>query len=128
MFYMKNQTKHIFNKKYLKQYRADLRKNLTPAESALWNLLKNKRLEGRKFRRQHSIGDYIVDFYCPAEKLVIELDGDVHGDYFQIEKDSARDIYFEKLGLSVLRFENRFVFQDPEYVLGEIVKTFRDHI
>jgi very-short-patch-repair endonuclease len=52
-------------------------------------------LDGRKFRRQHGIGNYIVDFCCPSEKLVIELDGDQHGDYEPIEKDKRRDRYLE---------------------------------
>jgi very-short-patch-repair endonuclease len=66
-----------------------------------------------------------VDFYCPSEKLIIELDDEVHGDYDRIVKDSERDLYLENLGLTVIMFENRFVFQDPEYVLEEIVKNFR---
>ena len=117
-------SKHIFNKKELKHNRKALRKNLTSAEAALWKLLKNKQLEGRKFRRQHSLGNFIVDFYCPAEKLIIELDGDVHGDPQQIQKDSNRDLYLHKLGFNILRFENRWVFQDPDYILKEILKKF----
>ena len=58
-----------------KTKRKKLRNNLTPAEAALWNLLKNSQLEGRKFRRQHSVGFYILDFYCPSERMAIELDG-----------------------------------------------------
>ncbi len=116
---------YLFNKKELKANRIALRKNCTSAETALWNLLKNKKLDGRKFRRQHSIGNYIVDFFCSSEKLIIELDGDIHGDYYQIEKDINRDRYLENLGFTVLRFENRFVFQDPDYVMVEIKKKFR---
>jgi very-short-patch-repair endonuclease len=115
---------HIFNRKELKPYRITLRKNLTSAEAVLWNLIKNRQLEGRKFRRQHSIGNYIVDFFCPSENLIIELDGDVHGDYHKIQKDIVRDNYLQDLGFNVRRFENRFVFQDPDYVLTEIKKSF----
>jgi len=57
----------------------------------LWNILKSKKLEGRKFRRQHSIGSFIVDFCCPSEKLIVELDGAPHGEYVQIEKDIKRN-------------------------------------
>jgi very-short-patch-repair endonuclease len=57
------------------------RNRSTSAEAALWEMLKSKKLEGRKFRRQYSIGSYIVDFCCPSEKLIIELDGDPHGEY-----------------------------------------------
>jgi very-short-patch-repair endonuclease len=115
----------IFNKKQLKDNRKNLRGNSTSAEAVLWNLLKNKQLAGRKFRRQQSINNYIVDFYCHSEKMIIELDGNPHGDYIAIERDSGRDSLLEKGGFKVLRFENRFVFQDPDYVLEEITKKFK---
>jgi very-short-patch-repair endonuclease len=117
-----NQPKHILNKKELKGYRISLRKNLTSAEASLWNLLKSRQIEGVKFRRQFSLGNYIADFCSPSEKLIIELDGAVHGEYHQIEKDTIRDQYLESLGYEVLRFENRLVFQDPDYVVTEIRK------
>jgi len=117
--------KHLFNRKSLKSFRSHLRKKSTSAEAVLWNKLKSGNLEGRKFRRQHSIDNYIVDFCCPSEKLIIELDGDPHGDYIRIEKDITRDKYLEELGFTVLRFENRFVFQEPEFVLNEIKKLFK---
>ena len=88
-------------------------------------MLKSKNINGRKFRRQHSIGNYIVDFCCTSEKLVIELDGNPHGEYHKIEKDKKRDQYIEGLGFSILRFENRLVFQEPEFVKNEIRKTFK---
>jgi len=117
---------HLFNRKNLKSLRACLRNKSASAEAVLWNLLKSRNLKGRKFRRQHSIDKYIVDFYCPSEKLIIELDGNQHGDYNKIEKDIIRDKYLEKPGLKILRFENRFVFQDPEYLLNEIIKVFQE--
>ena len=83
-------------------------------------MLKSRNLEGRKFRRQYSIGSYIVDFCCPSEKLIIELDGDPHREYHKILKDENRDKYLESLGFTVLRFENRFVFQEPEYLKNEM--------
>ena len=104
--------------------RQELRSKSTPAEAVLWKLLRKKQIEGRKFRRQHSIENYVVDFYCPSEKLIIELDGDPHGEYAQIHKDEIRDKFFEDNGFKVLRFENRFVFQDPEYVIGLIKNSF----
>ena len=118
---MKN--KNLFNIKGLKSFRSTLRNRFTPAEVALWNILKSKNIEGRKFRRQYSIGNYIVDFCCPSEKLIIELDGDPHGEYHRIQKDKNRDNYLESLGFTVLRFENRFVFQEPEYLINEIRKA-----
>ncbi|MCX6258444.1 MAG: DUF559 domain-containing protein [Bacteroidia bacterium] len=68
----------IHNLPDLKEMRRWLRKRLTPAELLLWNHLKNKKLECRKFRRQHCVGKYVLDFYCPTEKLAIELDGSPH--------------------------------------------------
>ena len=88
-------------------------------------MLKSKKLDGKKFRRQYSIGYYIADFCCPSEKIIIELDGDPHGDYQLIQKDEKRDKYLESLGFTVIRFENRFVFQDPEYLKNEIRKVLR---
>jgi len=85
--------------------------------------VKIKTTGGRKFRRQYSIGSYIVDFCCPSEKLVIELDGDSHGEYHKIQDDENRDKYIESLGFIVLRFENRFVFRKPEYLKSEIRKA-----
>ena len=117
---MKNN--NLFNRKNLKFFRSRLRKRSTSAESALWDILKSKNLDGKKFRRQYSISNYIVDFCCPSERLVIELDGNVHGDYNKIEADSIRDRYIEKLGFKVMRIENRFVFQEPEFVKNEIRK------
>ncbi|WP_208643530.1 endonuclease domain-containing protein [Pedobacter miscanthi] len=70
----------IHNLKYLKEWRKELRNNLTPAEATMWKYLQNSKLDGRKFRRQHSVGNYILDFYCPSEKLAIEIDGSCHDD------------------------------------------------
>ena len=119
---MKNE--NLFNRKGLKSYRSSLRKRSTSAEVELWEMLKSKQLDGRKFRRQYSIGSYIIDFCCPLEKLVIELDGDSHGEYNKIQEDENRDKYIESLGFTVMRFENRFVFQDPDYIKSEIRKVF----
>ena len=113
----------LYNKKELKGYRIALRNKSTSAEIALWKLLKSRQ-SGRKFRRQHSIGNYITDFCCPSEKLIIELDGNGHGEYSQIEREEIRDKYLEDLGFRILRFENRLVFQEPEYVLNEIKNSF----
>ena len=110
------QDKNLFNIKGLKSFRSSLRNRSTSAEATLWNFLKSKSIEGRKFRRQYSIGNYIVDFCCPTEKLVIELDGAPHGEYYKIHEDENRDKFLENIGFTVLMFENRFVFQKPEYL------------
>lgn len=68
----------VHNLKDFENNRKSLRKKLTAAEATLWNLLKGKKLDGRKFRRQHSVNQYVLDFYCPSERLAIELDGEHH--------------------------------------------------
>jgi len=114
----------IHSLKGLKEYRKNLRKNLTPAEATLWRALKSSQLEKRKFIRQHSIENYIVDFYCPAEKLIIELDGQVHFNPGASVNDFERDERLRKLGYTVLRFENKILFQDMEGVLTFIASHF----
>ena len=117
--------KNIHNYKHLEERRKKLRKNLTPAEATLWTYLQRKQLKGRKFRRQHSIKNYIVDFYCATEKLVIELDGAVHLDFAQQNYDEERTENIEKLGFTVIRFENKLIFEDKERVLNEICSYFK---
>lgn len=118
--------RRIHNKKYLKPYRKKLRKSLTPAEAFLWKQIQNKKLEGRKFRRQHSIENYITDFYCPQERLVIELDGEVHNNETAREYDRKRTEDLNNLGITVIRFENKMVFENLHYVLEEIKQNFRN--
>ncbi len=114
----------INNLRNLKTFRKKLRNNLTPAEAKFWKAVRNKNLEGRKFRRQHSIGTYILDFYCPAEKLAVELDGEIHFNDMSREYDGKRKFYLQSCGIRVLRFENKLVFQDLEWVLGVIKNNF----
>ena len=114
----------IGNKKSLKTFRKELRNNLTPAEAKLWTYLQNRELDGRKFRRQHSVDTYILDFYCPAEKLAVELDGEVHNIQIQAEYDYERDLFLLYYGIKVLRFENKVVFENPDYLLLRIREEF----
>ncbi len=114
-----------YNKKTLLGNRKRLRNNSTPAEAALWSLIKNRQLEGRKFRRQHSIGDYILDFYCPEEKIAIELDGEDHYWEEGIRRDKLKNAYAKSLGIEIIRFENKIVFKHPEFVLKTIKNKFR---
>lgn len=119
---------HIHNWKNLKDQRRQLRNNSTSAEASLWKLLSKRQLEGRKFRRQHSIKNYIVDFYCPSEKLAIELDGDVHFSEQSLAYDVKRDDELKALGIRVLRFENDEVFKATNAVLEKIKSYFgEDH-
>jgi len=108
----------------LAKYRDKLRKTLTPAEAAFWNLVKNSKLDGRKFRRQHSIGKYIFDFYCPSEKLAIELDGQLHFVDHPKLNDRTKREFAESQGIRVLRFENKLVFEDAEWVIAVIRSNF----
>ncbi len=117
-------TEKIHNLKNLRDNRKKLRNSLTPAEAKLWSLLKNSQLENRKFRRQHSVGPYVLDFYCPSEKLCIELDGSVHFTDSGYEYDTARTEYLEALDIRVMRFENKDVFENTEGVLEEIRRSF----
>ncbi len=108
----------------LRTFRKELRANLTPAEARLWSMLKNSQLEGRKFRRQHSFSGYILDFYCSSEKLGIELDGEVHFNERAAQYDYERGLFLQYFGVRILRFENKCVFEEPEWVLDRIRSCF----
>lgn len=112
------------NLSHLKTFRKELRNNLTPAEAKLWTFLKGKQLEGRKFRRQHSVDFYILDFYCPSVCLAIELDGQGHCQISQLEYDRERDLFLEYYGIRVLRFENKVIWNNLEGLLEEVKSFF----
>lgn len=113
------------NLKTLKPQRKHLRNHSTSAEATLWNYLKNSQLEGRKFRRQHSIEFYILDFYCPSEKINIELDGQEHFEGHGLVQDEKRDEFLKSLSIKILRFENKQVFENIDWVLNEIKRHFK---
>jgi len=117
----KNMNK-IFNNKMMKERRQELRGRMPKAEVFLWTKLKGSAL-GYKFRRQYSIGRFIVDFYCPEIKLAIEIDGDSHfqGDAPVYDQDRQEQI--ESLGLKVVRFTNDQIFDSLEDVINEIRKS-----
>ena len=104
----------------LKQFARQLRKNTTDAERQLWAGLRMKQLNGYQFYRQKPIGDYIVDFFCPGAKLVIEIDGSHHLVGETVEYDRIRDDYLSSLGLRVLRFSNSDVMTSMEGVIERI--------
>lgn len=110
---------------YLLENRKRLRQNSTPAEARLWQALRGNKLEGRRFRRQHSIEDNIVDFYCPAEKLIIESDGQVHFHLENVQNDLERNARLKQLGFTILRFDNCAVIKELEKVLAIIVGHFK---
>ena len=103
-----------------KAFRKQLRNSLTAAEASLWKCLQRRQLDGKKFRRQVSFGRYIVDFYCPECRLVIELDGAPHFGPNSHEYDQLRTEYLEKAGLRIIRFENQDVRDNIEFVLEAI--------
>ena len=105
----------------------DFRKNPTKAEACLWKILRAKRLDGFKFRRQHPMKDYILDFYCPELKLAIEVDGQVHMDEEQIKYDQERTNILMEYGISVIRFWNSEVQNDITSVVNRIRKFITAH-
>jgi leucyl-tRNA synthetase len=107
----------IHNKVELKFRRRELRKNATPQERRLWQYLRNRRL-GYKFRRQHSIGYYIADFYCSERGLIIELDGEIHDE--TKEYDLERDCKLENYDFTVLRISNSAVDRNIHNVISKI--------
>jgi very-short-patch-repair endonuclease len=119
----RHMTDKIHNTKNLKHNRKKLRNSLTPAEAKLWSLLKNSQLNSKKFKRQHSVGPYVLDFYCPSERLCIELDGAAHFTEGGYEYDEAKTEYLSILHIRVLRFENKDVFENTEGVLEIIRKS-----
>lgn len=95
------------------------------SEIILWSYLKRKQLNGYKFRRQYSIGNYVVDFYCPKLKLVIEIDGDSHFTLDAIKYDNTRTNFIKSVGIRIIRFTNLDIKYNIEQVLLEIIKTLR---
>ncbi len=106
----------------LYQYGRELRQSSTNTEKILWDCLRNRKFEGLKFRRQHPIDKYIVDFYCHERKLVIELDGSSHDDNATAQYDIARSHDLLGLDIRVIRFKNSEVENNIEFVLAEIRK------
>src|SRR5687768_5169675 len=103
-------TSKLHTRQALKPRRTQLRRNLTPAEATLWKALKKSQLSGRKFRRQHSVGKYVLDFYCVEEWLAVELDGEVHRRGPTRAADMERTAFLNSVGIEVIRFENFLVF------------------
>ena len=122
---MKASKRQLFNAKKQKLKRQMLRNNATPAEKKLWSHLRNSQLLRRKFRRQQGIGPYIVDFYCAKEKLVVELDGEIHSTSVARQYDQERDTFIRDHGITTIRFRNEEVFTDMDSVLQTIAKSFR---
>ena len=117
--------KRLNNAHRLLGRRRALRSGLTPAEATLWDVLRRSSLHGRKFRRQQSIGPYIVDFYCASERLVVELDGAAHDSEVAADYDETRERFLRSMGLTVIRIENRHVTENLEGVLAHLSQHFK---
>lgn len=104
----------------LYQYGRELRQSSTKAEKILWEYLRNRKLDGLKFRRQHPIDKFIADFYCHEKKLVVELDGTVHDDKMNAQYDEARTYELKGSGIKVIRFRNSEVEDSIVTVLKKI--------
>jgi very-short-patch-repair endonuclease len=101
-----------------------LRQNPTLAEQRLWQALKNRQLDGLRFRRQHPVGSFIVDFYCPQHRLVVEVDGDIHSQ--QVEYDTIRTTQLNQFGYRVVRFSNHEVMTNLATVLRQILAASQE--
>ena len=99
----------------------ELRRTLTETEEAAWFLLRRLRRRGFKFRRQHPVGPYTADFCCPQHRLVVELDGGVHGRRDQAKKDAHRDAYLRSLGYTTLRVPNGMVLEAPDLFVAKVL-------
>jgi very-short-patch-repair endonuclease len=107
---------HLYNDPERRPDRRRLRKDETDAERKLWSMLRNRQLGGLKFFRQYGIGPYILDFYCPQQKLAIEVDGGQHADERGQEHDAKRDRYLREMHIRMIRFWNNDVLQNIEGV------------
>jgi very-short-patch-repair endonuclease len=107
----------VRNDPALKRRRQELRRNQTDAEKTFWSKVRNRQFHGLKFVRQYSIGPYILDFYCPAAKLGVELDGGQHNECDKKHYDAARSEYLNAQGVRVVRFWNNDVLCDMQDVL-----------
>jgi very-short-patch-repair endonuclease len=114
---------HIFNRSRELEKRRTLRANMTGEEKILWEKLRSKKL-GFKFKRQYSIGPYVVNFYCSAKKIAIEVDGEVHSTNTAIEYDKEREEFIKSFGIKTIRFSNEEVRGN----LHKVLKTIEEAI
>ncbi len=102
----------------LKSAAGVMRREPTAAENALWDQLRNRRFQGLKFRRQHTVGRFIVDFLCADESLLVEIDGPIH--QLEVQKDQIREKFLERHGLRVIRFTNEEILFNLDHVLQRL--------
>jgi very-short-patch-repair endonuclease len=116
----------LYNKVSERYKRRSLRTNMPKAEGLVWARLRDRQVEGYKFRRQYSVGAFVVDFYCPELKLAIEIDGPSHRMDGAPEYDAQRQLFLEGKGITVLRVTNVQVYQDLDAAIGLIVSAIGD--
>jgi very-short-patch-repair endonuclease len=116
----------IHNRAVFKSRRKELRNHSTPAEKLLWHKLRQRTLGGYKFRRQHSVGPYILDFYCPAARLAVELDGDYHLTAETMKYDYERTVYLNGMNIRVIRFSNTDVYDNLNVVCERILVQIKN--
>jgi very-short-patch-repair endonuclease len=110
-----------------RRYARSLRKKQTKAEKKLWTFLKGRRCAGLKFRRQHPIHYYVADFYCHEQRLIIEVDGEIHLLLSIKEHDENRTAELERYGIRIIRFGNEQVMNKPEEIISEIIEFVSKH-
>ena len=104
----------------LKPFASNLRSNMTDAEQLIWSKVRRKQIGGVQFYRQKNVGHYIVDFYCPKGKLIIEIDGGQHYEKEGMKKDRKRNDYLQGLGFKVLHFSDIDVLKNTDGILERI--------
>jgi very-short-patch-repair endonuclease len=112
-----------YNKSTEKEKRRRLRQNQTKAEALLWQKLRDRQIEGLKFRRQYSVECFVLDFYCPALRLAIEIDGESHQSEEAAAYDRDRQAFIEALGIRFLRFTNQEVYEHLDAAIEQITHT-----
>ncbi len=123
MVKLRNTSNHIFHygaKPEIFDRARQLRKETTEAEEKLWKRLRNRKFEGLKFRRQHPINQFIVDFYCHEKLLVVEVDGGIHNEIKVKERDEGREAELQNFGLTIIRFTNEEIMNDMKHVLEKL--------
>jgi len=109
-----------------KEYRQLLRKEATPSERIIWKRLQKRQIDGYKFRQQHGMGPYVLDFYCPELRLCIEIDGDIHDLPENKKKDSERTIFLNQNKIEVIRFTNEEIAENIDDVINSIKEKIKE--
>jgi very-short-patch-repair endonuclease len=112
--------------KYQKNKARYLRRNQTYAEGLLWKLLKSRKFDNLKFRRQHPIDNYVVDFYCKEKNVIIEIDGPLHEDEEKKIRDSIRQKYIESKGYNILRFKEKEISGNTDNFLLRLMDYLKN--